>query len=166
VAPGSTGRGTSVAVGSLTCPQPPQPRDTTWYSVVRGRIAHAPVVHFDETGFRVEGRLHWVHSVSTGKYSLITVHRRRGTKGMDHLPARDAGHDRDVGGKYTKVTLGNAHVPIVQAEPTLDDLGHDPPCRPFAESLRIILILFRCIKSDSSIRYNDPIVQEGQGVWE
>lgn len=52
--------------------------------LVRGKISEAPVVNFDETGFRVEGKLHWVHSASTGKYSLITVHRRRGTKGMDH----------------------------------------------------------------------------------
>ena len=34
--PGFTGRGTSVAVGSLTCPHPPQRRDTSWYSVTFG----------------------------------------------------------------------------------------------------------------------------------
>lgn len=50
---------------------------------VRARLAAAPVVNFDETGLRVEGRLRWVHSASTAKYSLITVHDRRGTKGMD-----------------------------------------------------------------------------------
>lgn len=50
---------------------------------VRTNLAAAEVVHFDETGLRVEGRLRWVHSASTGKYSLITVHDRRGTKGMD-----------------------------------------------------------------------------------
>lgn len=52
--------------------------------LVRGRITDASVAHFDETGFRVAGKLNWVHSASTGKYSLITVHRKRGTKGMDH----------------------------------------------------------------------------------
>ncbi|WP_063842919.1 IS66 family transposase [Sphaerimonospora mesophila] len=46
-------------------------------------IAAAPIAHFDETGFRVDGRLHWVHSASTGKWSLITVHRKRGTEAMD-----------------------------------------------------------------------------------
>ncbi len=34
--PGSTGQGTSVAVGSLTCPHPPQRRDINWYSVTLG----------------------------------------------------------------------------------------------------------------------------------
>ncbi len=41
------------------------------------------MVNFDETGLRVEGKLRWVHSASTGKYSLITVHDRRGVKGMN-----------------------------------------------------------------------------------
>ncbi|MGH3573542.1 MAG: IS66 family transposase [Pseudonocardiaceae bacterium] len=50
---------------------------------VRTNLAAAQVVHFEETGLRVEGRLRWVHSASTGKYSLIFVHDRRGTKGMD-----------------------------------------------------------------------------------
>lgn len=50
---------------------------------VRQRIAAAEVAHFDETGFRVGGRLRWVHSASTGKYSLITVHDKRGLAAMD-----------------------------------------------------------------------------------
>jgi len=50
---------------------------------VRDRIAASPVAHFDETGFRVATKLHWVHSASTGKYSLITVHAKRGTAAMN-----------------------------------------------------------------------------------
>ena len=51
--------------------------------LVRDQIAAAPVAHFDETGLRVEGKLRWVHSASTGKYSLITVHDRRGREAMN-----------------------------------------------------------------------------------
>jgi transposase len=91
---------------------------TGFLELVRGKIAAAPVVHFDETGFRVEGKLHWVHSASTGKYSLITVHRRRGTKGMDHagvlcefagVAVHDAWAPYDT---YTRVThaLCNSHL--------------------------------------------------------
>lgn len=50
---------------------------------VRERIATAEVVHFDETGLRVAGKLRWVHSASTGKYALIWVHDKRGRVAMD-----------------------------------------------------------------------------------
>jgi transposase len=85
---------------------------------VRANLAAAEVVNFDETGLRVEGRLRWVHSASTGKYSLIFVHDRRGTQGMDAagvLPefagvaVHDAWAPYDT---YSQIThaLCNAHV--------------------------------------------------------
>lgn len=66
---------------------------------VRANLA-AEVVNFDETGWRVAGRPRWVHSASTGKYSLIFRHGRRGTKGMDaaHHSATRRGGDPDLGG--------------------------------------------------------------------
>jgi transposase len=52
---------------------------------VRERIAAAGVAHFDETGFRVEASLMWVHSACTEKYSLLIVHPGRGTAAMDAM---------------------------------------------------------------------------------
>jgi transposase len=40
-------------------------------------------VHFDETGLRVTGKLHGMHSASTAMDVLLTVHPRRDTTGMD-----------------------------------------------------------------------------------
>jgi transposase len=51
----------------------------------REEIAGSAVAGFDETGFRVAGRLHWVHCARTGKYTLLTVHPRRGTKAMEAM---------------------------------------------------------------------------------
>ncbi len=51
--------------------------------VVREQLAVAEVAHFDETGARVAGRLHWVHSASTNLLSLFTVHTKRGKVAMD-----------------------------------------------------------------------------------
>ena len=84
---------------------------------VRTNLAAAQVVNFDETGLRVEGRLRWVHSASTGKYSLVFVHDRRGTKGMDAagvlpgfagIAVHDAWAPYDT---YSRIThaLCNAH---------------------------------------------------------
>ena len=51
--------------------------------VIRRALAGADVAHFDETGFRVAGKLAWVHSASSGRHVLVTVHPRRGKDGMD-----------------------------------------------------------------------------------
>jgi transposase len=52
---------------------------------VRENITASDVAGFDETGFRVEGRLHWVHCARTGKYTLLMVHPRRGRQAMEAM---------------------------------------------------------------------------------
>jgi hypothetical protein len=52
---------------------------------VRKGIAASEVAGFDETGFRVAGRLHWVHCARTGKYTLLMVHPRRGRLAIEAM---------------------------------------------------------------------------------
>jgi transposase len=53
--------------------------------VVADLLKDAPAVHFDETGGRVEGSLHWIHVACTSLYTLLYCHQRRGTAAMDEM---------------------------------------------------------------------------------
>jgi len=50
---------------------------------VKHLLHQAPLLHSDETGLRVEGKLYWLHSASTVKLTDYEVHEKRGKEGMD-----------------------------------------------------------------------------------
>jgi transposase len=50
---------------------------------IKNALTSASVAHFDESGCRVAGRLHWWHVASTHTLTLYSFHRSRGKIGMD-----------------------------------------------------------------------------------
>jgi hypothetical protein len=50
---------------------------------ITAALVRAEVAHFDESGFRTAGKLFWVHSASSGRWALVTVHPKRGKDGME-----------------------------------------------------------------------------------
>jgi transposase len=49
---------------------------------VKALLQQADVLHVDETGLRVQGKLHWLHSASTVQLTDYTVHGRRGQEAV------------------------------------------------------------------------------------
>ena len=50
---------------------------------VKEKILQSPVVHFDETGMRVENKTQWLHTASTPEVTLQHIHQKRGKEAMD-----------------------------------------------------------------------------------
>jgi transposase len=89
---------------------------TPFEPVVKAALQHAQILHTDETGIRVDGKLHWLHVSSTQDYSWYQVDAKRGREAMDRigiLPDYEgiAVHDhfRSYFGYDCKHALCNAH---------------------------------------------------------
>jgi transposase len=76
--------GQSLSVGTLVrmvqqCAQALAPVE----EALKAEAQAAPVLHNDETGVRVAGRLQWVHVSSTPTLTHFGVHPKRGTEATD-----------------------------------------------------------------------------------
>lgn len=72
---------------------------------IKQQLIAARVANFDESGLRVEGKLHWLHVASTPELTLYHVDRKRGQEGMeagDVLPQFQGGAVHDHWSAYLK----------------------------------------------------------------
>jgi transposase len=83
---------------------------------IQEAIRQAPWVGFDETGVRIDGKLHWWHTASTEELTHYQVHAKRGREGIEAggiLPAFGGRAMHDAMSAYFRYgcehALCNAH---------------------------------------------------------
>jgi transposase len=54
-------------------------------NVIREKLLASPVVNFDETGMKIEGKRHWLHVASNEKYTCYFAHPKRGAEAIDAM---------------------------------------------------------------------------------
>ncbi len=109
---------------------------------VHEQIAASDVAGFDETGFRVEGRLAWVHCARTGRYTLLMVHAKRG---------RQAAEAMGILPRFTGVAVHDAWAPY----DTYTAPDHQLCCAQCFSPQAW------CLGEEVS----DAVVDEGEGGW-
>jgi transposase len=65
-------------------------------AAIREALTQARVAHFDETGLRIEGKLHWLHSASTETLVHYSPQKKRGQEGMRAAGVLPRFHGRAV----------------------------------------------------------------------
>ncbi len=53
--------------------------------ISKQRLAQAGCVHADETGININGKRHWLHTVTNDSWTHFAAHHKRGTEAMDAI---------------------------------------------------------------------------------
>lgn len=58
---------------------------TRFKEFVTNALKFEPIIHNDETGVRVEGKLHWLHVTCTSQWTHYSIQKKRGTEGIKNV---------------------------------------------------------------------------------
>lgn len=53
--------------------------------IIKEKLAESEIVHADETGIRIEGKLNWMHTICNERWTFYAHHPKRGKAAMDAI---------------------------------------------------------------------------------
>lgn len=53
--------------------------------LIRERVSGLSVIHCDETGIRVNGKLQWIHCLCNDNWTYMVMHEKRGSKALEDI---------------------------------------------------------------------------------
>ena len=122
-------------------------------SIIKEKIIASSVVHFDETGTRVDNKTRWVHNASTKEYTYLTVENKRGYEGMassDILPHYQGIAVHDCWASYWKYSLVTHAVCCAHLLRELTSVIENHPEQLWAQQM-IDLLLKMKLKRDKAV---------------
>jgi transposase len=115
--------------------------------IIDERIRESEVSYHDETGARVEGKLHWVMVAASDMWVKYWVNPKRGDvmKGLTNIMSRDGFKSYDSANPEACMALCNAHILRELEAAKLLDRETDREC--WASKMQRILLLMNRVKN-------------------
>ena len=122
-------------------------------TAVCDQLARQNVLHADESGSRVAGKLHWLHCLSTDRLTFYGIHPKRGSHAMDHfgvLPRFQGTLVHDVFSPYFRYRCAHAlcNIHLVRELTFLHEQLH----QPWAGNLILLLFQMRAVAQEHRAR--------------
>ena len=118
---------------------------------IRGHIKGLDVAHFDETGCRVNGRLHWVHVASNQDSTYLYLSGKRGQHGMKEgkvLPNFHGIAIHDCWSAYWKYDMKHG-VCCAHLLRELNGAEENHPTQKWSKAFRNLLLKMKAAKGHS-----------------